>query len=128
MARMPLRSRAFENVAYPLPLGIAQRAGIALLRRLLAMRGVVAIARRRRLASRGEVCGAAADQTMARAIKRSRYALLETPWNMSRGEHQKLADIQTNNERLFRARLLNDTLADALAYGPPHSRATRATP
>jgi transposase len=55
----------------------------------------------------------------ARTIKRSRYALLNSPWNMSRREHEKLADIQANNQRLLRARLLNDTLADALAYRQP---------
>ena len=38
---------------------------------------------------------------------------------MSRGEHDELADIQANNKRLFRARLLNDALADALAYCQP---------
>jgi len=65
-----------------------------------------------------EVRGAE-DQAMARVIKRSRYALLKSPWNMNRGEDQKLADIQANNERLFRARLLNDALSDALAYRQP---------
>jgi transposase len=67
---------------------------------------------------RSEVRGAE-DPAMARVLKKSRYALLKSPWNMSRGEHDKLADIQANNQRLFRARLLNDTLADALAYRQP---------
>jgi len=64
---------------------------------------------------RDEVRGAE-DQAMARVIKRSRYALLKSPWNMSRGEHQRLANIQADNERLLRARLLNDALGHALAY------------
>jgi transposase len=38
---------------------------------------------------------------------------------MSRREHQKLADIQANNQRLYRARLPGDTLADALEYRQP---------
>jgi hypothetical protein len=38
---------------------------------------------------------------------------------MSRREHQKLADIQANNERLYRARLPGETLADALEYRQP---------
>lgn len=67
---------------------------------------------------RAEV-SAHAGSDAARTIKRSRYALLKSPWNMSRREHEKLADIQANNQRLFRARLLNDTLADALAYRQP---------
>jgi transposase len=67
---------------------------------------------------RSEVRGAE-DQATARVSKRSRYALLKSPWNMSRGEHHKLADIQVNNKRLFRARLPGDTLADALAYRQP---------
>lgn len=60
-----------------------------------------------------------AGTVAAHTIKRSRYALLKSPWNMSRREHQKLADIQANNQRLYRARLLNDTLADALEYRQP---------
>lgn len=55
----------------------------------------------------------------ASAVKRSRYALLKRPWNMRRSEHQKLSDIQVNNRRLYRARLLNDALADALDYRQP---------
>lgn len=76
-----------------------------------------------------EVCRdevrAVEDASAVRAIKRSRYALLKRPWNLSRREHDKLADIQTNNPRLYRARLLNDTLADALVYGET-KRARRA--
>ena len=38
---------------------------------------------------------------------------------MNRSQQEKLADIQANNKRLFRARLLNDSLSDALAYRQP---------
>jgi transposase len=61
----------------------------------------------------------AVDEAIPRVIKRSRYALLESPWNMRRGERQKIADIQAKSERLLRARLLNNALADALAYRQP---------
>jgi len=67
---------------------------------------------------RGQVRDAS-ERASAQVIKRSRYALLKSPWNLSRREQQKLADIQANNKQLFRARLLNDTLADALAYRQP---------
>jgi transposase len=62
----------------------------------------------------------------AHAIRRSRYALLKSPSNMSRCEHQKLADIQANNQRLYRARLPGDTLADALEYRSPSGPAKRS--
>lgn len=67
---------------------------------------------------RGQVRDAA-DRASARVIKRSRYALFKSTWNLSRREQQKLADIQANNKALFRARLLNDALADALEYRQP---------
>jgi len=60
-----------------------------------------------------------AEPATARAIKRSRYALLKSPWNLTRRDQDKLADVQHHNKRLFRARLLNDTLADALDYRQP---------
>jgi transposase len=50
----------------------------------------------------------------ARAIKRSRYALLKNPWNLTQAQNQKLADVQKNNHRLYRAYLLKETLADSL--------------
>jgi transposase len=59
------------------------------------------------------------DSEAARVIKGGRYALLKSPWNMTREQKQQLSDIQQNNARLYRARLLNDTLADALNYRQP---------
>ena len=53
------------------------------------------------------------------SIKSSRYALLKNPWNLTRAERQKLADVQRNNARLFRAYLLKETLAKALDYLQP---------
>lgn len=59
------------------------------------------------------------DSAAARFIKGSRYALLKSPWNMTREQKQQLSEIQHNNRRLYRARLLNDALADALEYRQP---------
>jgi len=59
------------------------------------------------------------------AVKGSRYALLKNPWNLTRAERQKLADVQRNNARLYRAYLLKETLAKALDYLQPW-RARRA--
>lgn len=59
------------------------------------------------------------DSAAARFIKGSRYALLKNPWNMTREQKQQLSEIQHNNRRLYRARLLNDALADTLEYRQP---------
>ncbi len=59
------------------------------------------------------------DSEAAQVIKGSRYALLKSPWNMTREQKQQLSEIQHNNKRLYRARLLNDALADALEYRQP---------
>ena len=59
------------------------------------------------------------DSEAGRFIKGSRYALLKSPWNMTREQKQQLSEIQHNNKRLYRARLLNDALADALEYRQP---------
>lgn len=55
----------------------------------------------------------------ARTIKNTRYALLKNPWHLSDSEHSKLADIQRTNQRLYRAYLLKETLAQALDYRQP---------
>lgn len=60
-----------------------------------------------------------------RFIKRSRYTLLSNPWNLSRKQNQKLAEIQRNNAPLYRAYLLKEALAQALDYRQP-ARARRA--
>lgn len=61
----------------------------------------------------------------AKAIKGSRYALLKSPWNLNRSEHQRLAEVQRTNKQLYRAHLLKKTLAQALDYRQPW-RAERA--
>ena len=49
-----------------------------------------------------------------RAVKGLRYALLKNPWNLSHLEEQRLSEVQRTNQKLYRAYLLKETLADAL--------------
>ena len=49
----------------------------------------------------------------------SRFAVLKSPWNLTRKEEEKLAHIQKNNASLYRAYLLKETLAKALDYKQP---------
>ena len=67
----------------------------------------------------------AGDTEEAKVIKGTRFALLKNPWNLTRDEGKQLRDVQDNNARLFRAYLLNQTLASALDYLQP-KRARRA--
>jgi len=48
----------------------------------------------------------------AAAVKKSRYALLKNPWDLSAKEWDKLAAIQKHNAPLYRAYLLKEALAD----------------
>jgi len=52
------------------------------------------------------------DPEGAAAIKKSRYALLKRPWDLSAKEWDKLAAIQKHNATLYRAYLLKESLAD----------------
>ncbi len=57
-----------------------------------------------------------------RAIKRSRFALLKNPWNLSHWEHGKLAEVQRHNAPLYRAYLLKEALAETLSsLRPEHA-------
>ena len=51
------------------------------------------------------------DPEEAVAIKKSRFALLKNPWDLSAKEWDKLAAIQKHNAPLYRAYLLKETLA-----------------
>lgn len=51
------------------------------------------------------------DSEEATAIKKSRYALLKNPWDLSAKEWDKLAAIQKHNAPLYRAYLLKESLA-----------------
>lgn len=55
----------------------------------------------------------------AKAIKGARYALLKSPWNLTRKEARKLATIQSTNKRLYRAYLLKETLAAVFDHKKP---------
>ncbi len=68
---------------------------------------------------------AAGDTEMAAFVKKSRWALLKNPWNLSRTEGEKLREVQRHNCRLYRAYLLKETLAKALDYVQPR-RADKA--
>ena len=67
----------------------------------------------------------ASDPDEARAVKRTRFVLLMNPWNLSQSQRRKLSELQRSNQRLYRAYLLKETLAQALDYRQPW-RAERA--
>jgi transposase len=67
-----------------------------------------------------QVAGTAQAQT----LKKTRWALLKSPWNLNRREEQKLAEVQQTNRRLYRAYLLKESLAQGLEY-QQHGRASR---
>ena len=52
-------------------------------------------------------------------IKHSRWALLRRPWNRTDRDDDKLWEVQRTNRPLYRASLLNATLADALDQRDP---------
>lgn len=53
-----------------------------------------------------------AGTPQASSLKRTRWALLKNPWNLSAAEGDKLADVQRTNRPLYRAYLLKVTLAE----------------
>ncbi len=59
------------------------------------------------------------DPEEARSIKRSRFALLKNPWDLTVSQKMKLSEVQHSNKRLYRAYLLKETLAKALDYLQP---------
>jgi transposase len=61
----------------------------------------------------------ASDPETARAVKRTRFVLLKNPWNLTRTQRRKLSEVQRSNQRLYRAYLLKETLAQALDYRQP---------
>jgi transposase len=48
----------------------------------------------------------------AKALKKTRWALLKNPWNLTEVEGDKLAEVQRTNRPLYRAYLLKETLAE----------------
>lgn len=67
----------------------------------------------------------AGDPDEATVTKGTRFALLKNPWNLTLEQGRKLSAVLRNNVQLFRAYLLNQTLAGALDYRQP-KRARRA--
>ena len=67
----------------------------------------------------------AGDPDEAKVTKGTRFALLKNPWNLTLEQGRKLSAVLRNNVHLFRAYLLNQTLAGALDYRQPQ-RARRA--
>lgn len=51
-----------------------------------------------------------------RALKKSRWALLKNPWNLTQRQGQKLSEVARTNQRLYRAYLLKESLAQGLDY------------
>jgi len=51
------------------------------------------------------------DSPAAKAIKKTRWALLKNPWNLTSSEHDKLAMLQVHNAGLYRAYLLKESFA-----------------
>lgn len=54
-----------------------------------------------------------------RSLRRTRYALLKNPWNLTPLEDGRLADVRQVNGPLYRAYLLKETLARALDFKQP---------
>jgi len=54
-----------------------------------------------------------------RVVKKTRFALLKNPWNLTPKETTKLSQVQKDNAPLYRAYLLKETLAAALDYRVP---------
>lgn len=59
------------------------------------------------------------ETELGHRIKGSRFALLKSPWNLTRAEGAKLREIQETNIPLYRAYLLKESLAQALDYRQP---------
>jgi transposase len=54
------------------------------------------------------------------ALKKTRWALLKSPWNLSHQERDRLALLQRTNHRLYRGYLLKAALADILGRRQAH--------
>lgn len=55
----------------------------------------------------------------ARTVKRTRFSLLKSPWNLTRRDKDRLADLQQSNVPIYRGYLLTETLAAALEERTP---------
>lgn len=55
----------------------------------------------------------------ARFIKKSRWALLKNPWNLTATQQEKLAEVQRTNRRLYRAYLIKEAFTRVMDYAQP---------
>jgi transposase len=60
-----------------------------------------------------------AEPAQRAALKHSRFALQKNTWNLTDIEHQKVAEVQRTNRRLYRGYLLKETLAEILRGTDP---------
>jgi transposase len=67
---------------------------------------------------RQEVRDVSGTQSAA-AVKKSRWALLKNPWNLSLRQGEKLREVQRLNRRLYRAYLLKESLVRGMDYRQP---------
>lgn len=49
-----------------------------------------------------------------KALKKTRFALLKNPWNLTTAETEKLTQLQQTNQRIYRAYLLKEAFASVL--------------
>ena len=70
---------------------------------------------------RGEVfrTNESGDTEAARALKRTRWALLKSPWNLNAVENEKLNGLQRANRGIYRGYLLKESLAAVLDLRQP---------
>jgi transposase len=71
---------------------------------------------------RGEVRQVAGTKAAA-AVKKSRWALLKSPWNLDLRQGEKLREVQRLNRRLYRAYLLKESLARGMVVSVLRSAA-----
>ena len=60
------------------------------------------------------------DAEEAKTVKGLRWPLLKNPWNLTRKQARRLATLQRDNGRLYRAYLLKETFADILGRRQPN--------
>ena len=59
------------------------------------------------------------DTPAASSLKRMRFTLLKSAWNLGLGEEDRLAELQQRNRRVYRAYLLKEALGAALGESSP---------
>jgi transposase len=65
-------------------------------------------------AVRRQEMGLLGNTPEGKALKKSRWALLKNPWNLTQRQGQKLSEVARTNKRLYRAYLLKESLAHGL--------------